>query len=420
MDNAMGRLTIEGGRPLVGAVSSSGAKNAALPILAACILLDGPTEISNVPSLMDIKTMLRMLNSLGFRAEYHSGSRVKTWPAKSIKLMAPYDLVTAMRASFFVAGPILAKKGMAKVPLPGGCAIGSRPIDIHLEGFKKMGAEVSIEHGFVLLRATELKGAEINLPFPSVGATENLVMAATLATGPTVINNAAREPEVYDLCQFLNAAGAQITGMGSPSISITPVRSLTGVTYSVIPDRIEIATLLMAGLITQGDVTVNHVVPDQLEPLLDILAEMGASIDTHQPNTIRVTATDPLKPTHIETRPFPGFPTDMQAQMMTLLSLVKGTSTVQEKIFENRFMHADELKRMGANIRVNGHEAIIEGVSELSGAEVKITDLRAGAALILAGLAATGYTTIHGLKHLYRGYENLPEKLRSLGACILD
>lgn len=414
----MGRLTIEGGRPLVGTVRASGAKNAALPILAACILPNSPTTLTNVPYLLDVKTMLRMLNSLGFRAEHHTNSTVKIWPAKSMKPMAPYDLVTAMRASFFVAGPILAKKGMAKVPLPGGCAIGSRPIDIHLDGFKQLGATVTIEHGFVSLTASQLHGATIDLPFPSVGATENLMMAACSADGITIINNAAREPEIQDLVDFLNKAGAQITGAGSPSIQIKGVPELMGVEHAVIPDRIEVATLLCCGLITKGDVTVSSANLSHLDPLPEVLAEMGVGL-TQTAEGIRAEYR-PFGGAHLETRPFPGFPTDMQAQMMALTSLANGTSIIQENIFENRFMHADELKRMGADIRVNRHEAIIQGVDQLSGAEVKITDLRAGAALIMAGLAASGYTTVHGLKHLHRGYENLTEKLRSLGACILD
>jgi UDP-N-acetylglucosamine 1-carboxyvinyltransferase len=411
------RLFIEGGIPLKGCVASSGAKNAALPLLAACILTKGHFTIENVPPLVDVSIMTKMLNTLGVRAEFSHPNRVKIWNDRKIRHIAPYELVTSMRASFFVAGPILARTGYAKVPLPGGCAIGSRPLDIHLKGFKAMGVDVSIEHGFVQMMTKQLKGTRIYLDFPSVGATENIMMAATLAEGETIIENAAQEPEIVDVAQFLNQSGAIITGAGSSTIRIQGVSELHGKDYAVMPDRIEIATLMIAAAVTKGDVCIEGVVPDHIEPLIRKLKEAGAQVDIASKG-IRVIGTGPLNSVDIETLPFPGFPTDMQAQFMSLLTVSSGTSVVTETIFENRFMHANELMRMGANIRVEQRQAIIQGVPSLLGAEVKITDLRAGAALIIAGLMAEGQTSVYGLDHLRRGYDNLPQKLRDLGASI--
>ena len=413
------RVLIEGGKPLKGQVKTSGAKNAALPILAACILLDGHYEISNVPPLSDIQIMIRMLKSLNVRAEYHDPETVKIWNTKHIRPIAPYDLVTSMRASFFVAGPILAKTGYAKVPLPGGCAIGSRPLDLHLKGFKALGADVNIQHGFVELKVNKLTGNRIYLDFPSVGATENIMMAACLAEGVTLLENAAKEPEIEDLGNFLNASGADIQGLGTSTLTITGKTSLKGSDYSVIPDRIEAGTMMIAAAITNGDVLVENVVPDHLEPVIRKLKEAGCLLDV-QPTTIRVSASDRLQSVDIDTMPFPGFPTDMPAQMMSLLTLAEGSGVVKESIFENRFMHAHELMRMGADIKIDNNTAIVTGVPQLTGAEVKITDLRAGAALILAGLAARGKTQIYGLHHLRRGYYNLAEKLRQLGGHIIE
>lgn len=411
---------IEGKTPLKGTVQASGAKNAALPIMAACILLDGTTTLKNIPYLMDVSIMVRMLSALGLRTEHYKTDQVTVENHQKVRHIAPYELVTSMRASFFVAGPILAKTGFAKVPLPGGCSIGKRPVDIHLNGFKKLGATIKMEHGFVEIAAKELHGAKIPLTFPSVGATENLIMAASLATGTTTIENAAMEPEIIDLGNFLIAAGAQISGLGTPTITIKGVDKLHGVKeYSIIPDRIEVGTLLIAGAITHGDVTVINTDPKYMTPLLEILEKMGLEI-TRNKTSIRIKSTGEIHPIDIETKPFPGFPTDMQAQLMALLTVAKGTSTIKESIFENRFMHAGELKRMGANISLNKELATISGVQQLSGAEVKITDLRAGAALILAGLAAEGYTTVYGLKHLRRGYYNLAGKLHQLGAKIIE
>ncbi len=414
----MSKLTIHGGIPLVGEVITSGAKNAALPLLAATILLEGETTLTNVPHLMDVITMVRMLKSLGLNAEYRYPNTVKVSNTKKVRHVAPYELVTAMRASFFVAGPLLAKTGLAKVPLPGGCSIGSRPIDIHLKGFKQLGATYSIEHGFVDLRAKKLIGSHVYLDFPSVGATENMMMAACFAEGTTLIENAAQEPEIVDLGQMLNKAGAKITGHGTSTITIHGVSNLVGVTHDVIPDRVEAGTFMIAGAITGGNVLVKHVNSIDIEPLIIKLKGAGVVIEEVGTDALRVSAPNGLNAVDIETQPFPGFPTDMQAQMMALLTVAKGTSVVKETIFENRFMHAPELMRMGADIKLNNHIALVTGVAGLSGAEVKITDLRAGAALILAGLAADGATTVYGLKHLRRGYENMSQKLMALGARI--
>jgi UDP-N-acetylglucosamine 1-carboxyvinyltransferase len=411
------RLFIEGGIPLEGTVVSSGAKNAALPILAACILTKGHFTLKNIPPLVDVSIMLKMLNALGVRAEFSHPNNVKIWNDRKIRHIAPYELVTSMRASFFVAGPILARTGYAKVPLPGGCAIGSRPLDIHLKGFKAMGCDVSIEHGFVQMITKQLKGNRIYLDFPSVGATENIMMAATLAEGETIIENAAQEPEIVDVAQFLNKAGANISGAGTSTIVIQGGGELQGKDYSVMPDRIEVATLMIAAAVTKGDVTVQGVVPDHIEPLIRKLKEAGAEVNISA-NGIRVAGNGTLQSVDIETLPFPGFPTDMQAQFMSLLTIASGVGVVTETIFENRFMHANELMRMGANIRVEQRQAIVQGVPKLLGAEVKITDLRAGAALIIAGLMAEGQTSVYGLDHLRRGYDNLPQKLRDLGASI--
>lgn len=413
----MASLVIRGGKRLSGEVVVSGAKNAALPILSATILLDTNSTIHNVPNLTDIRTMIRVLRSLGIRTEYVEPNMVKTWGTDKVKHVAPYDLVTKMRASFFVAGPILAKNGMAKVPLPGGCAIGTRPVDIHLRGFQALGAEVNIEHGFVELKAKKLVGQRVYLDFPSVGATENIMMAATLSKGTTIIENAAQEPEIIDLADFLKMAGAKINGAGTNIIEIEGVSSLKGIEYDVIPDRIETGTLIIAAAITKGDVIIKNTKPEHIGPVIQKLKEAGVQIETEDKNII-IKKGDGYKSIDFETKPYPGFPTDMQAQMMTLLSVSNGISIVKETVFENRFMHAQELNRMGAKIRVKEHTAIIEGVDKLSGAPVKTTDLRAGAALVIAGLAAEGETVIYGVNHIVRGYDRLPEKLLSLGADI--
>ncbi|MBI60148.1 UDP-N-acetylglucosamine 1-carboxyvinyltransferase [bacterium] len=411
-------ITIEGGNQLTGDIEVSGAKNAVLPILASTIMLDGETTLLNIPPIGDINSMVRMLNSLNIRTEYRIDESIHILNEKKIRHIAPYELVTAMRASFFVAGPLLAKTGFAKVPLPGGCSIGLRPVDIHIQGFKKLGVKINFEHGFVEFSAFDLKGNVVDLPFPSVGATENIMMAACLAKGETVINNAAREPEIVDLANFLIKAGAIIEGHGTSSIHVQGVQSLQGVKdYYVIPDRIEIGTLLIAGGITGGSVCIKNVDKSYLAPITDALSKAGLVI-SYENNNVRCSANGGIKPVDITTEPYPGFPTDMQAQMMTLLTVASGKSIIKETIFENRFMHVHELVRMGANIKIDGQIAIVSE-SSLSGAEVKITDLRAGAALVLAGLIAEGHTIVYGLHHLNRGYYNLMEKLTLLGAKIV-
>ena len=411
-------VILKGKRELVGSIESSGAKNAILPILSAVIMLDGQSTIFNIPPIGDVNLMIRMLNALNIRAEYGFNNNIQILNNKKIKHIAPYDLVTSMRASFFVAGPLLAKTGYAKVPLPGGCSIGQRPVDIHIKGLEKLGAQVRIEHGFVEFRASRLKGDHVELSFPSVGATENILNAAALADGDTVISNAAREPEIEDLANFLRQAGAKIEGDGTSTIYVSGVQSLSGVTnYHVIADRIEVGTLLIAGAITKGDITVTNAQHQHLECFLDKLDQSGLEI-TSGNDYIRCKYKDTIKAVDFQTEPHPGFPTDLQAQLMALMCVAEGKSVIKEKIFENRFMHVNELKRMGADISTNARMAIVKG-TQLSGAEVKITDLRAGAALILAGLIAEGTTTVYGLKHLNRGYYKLLEKLKGIGAEII-
>tara|TARA_B100000427_G_scaffold191503_1_gene159180 strand:+ start:4008 stop:5261 length:1254 start_codon:yes stop_codon:yes gene_type:complete len=415
MEKISARIT--GGKTLKGKIGVSGAKNAVLPVLASTIMLGGETTLLNIPPIGDINSMVRMLNSLNIRTEYRSDESIHILNEKKVRHIAPYELVTAMRASFFVAGPLLAKTGFAKVPLPGGCSIGLRPVDIHIQGFEKLGVEINFEHGFVEFSALNLKGNQIDLPFPSVGATENIMMAACLAKGETVIRNSAREPEIVDLANFLIQAGALIEGAGSSTIHVQGVQSLSGVKdYFVIPDRIEIGTLLIAGGITGGDIEIENVNSSYLSSITDMLTEAGLII-SYQDNNVRCSANGDIHPVNIITEPHPGFPTDMQAQMMTLLTAASGQSVIKETIFENRFMHVHELIRMGASITIDGQSATIQG-GKLSAADVKITDLRAGAALVLAGLIAEGKTTVHGLHHLNRGYYNLIGKLRKLGAEI--
>ena len=412
----MARVKIIGEQPLYGTVNISGAKNSALPILAATVLLDGESIISNVPQLTDITTMVRMLRSINVLAE-QNGNKIRIVNKKPLKHLIPYELVTKMRASFFIAGPILAKVGRVRVPMPGGCAIGSRPVDIHLQGFQDLGAEITLEHGFVELRCKKLKGNYVNFSFPSVGATENIMMAATLAEGTTTITNAAREPEIADLADMLNKAGAKVNGAGTSVITIEGVDALQGVKHTIIPDRIEAGTMILAGLITNGKITVNSIKPQDISALLSALTDTGVKLNIKN-TSVEVNSGESWSGINLITQPYPGFPTDMQAQMMTYLALANGTSTIRETIFENRFMHTGELQRMGADIRTEDRTAIIKGVKKLSGAKVKATDLRAGAALWLAGLAAQGETLIYDIEHIERGYENLTEKLSSLGANI--
>ncbi|MDR2431522.1 MAG: UDP-N-acetylglucosamine 1-carboxyvinyltransferase [Candidatus Margulisbacteria bacterium] len=412
----MARVKIIGEQPLHGAVNISGAKNSALPIMAAMVLLNGESVLKNVPTLTDITTMIRMLRSINILAE-QSGGVIRVDNKKQIKHLIPYELVTKMRASFFIAGPILAKAGMVRIPMPGGCAIGSRPVDIHIKGFQALGADVRLEHGFIEIRCKKLKGGHVNFTFPSVGATENIMMASTLAEGVTTITNAAREPEIVDLAALLNKAGAKIRGAGASTITVEGVSGLSGAEHSIIPDRIEAGTMLLAGLITHGKITVNKINPQDISALLSALADTGARLNIKN-NSIEALSPGSWNSASLITQPHPGFPTDMQAQMMTYLALASGTSTIRETIFENRFMHTGELQRMGADIRTEERVAIIKGVKKLSGAEVRATDLRAGAALWLAGLAAKGETIIYDIEHIERGYERLTDKLSSLGANI--
>ncbi len=413
----MAKVKIIGGTPLHGTVTVSGAKNAALPLLAATVLFDDETLLSNVPNLTDITTMVRMLRSINLIAEQNN-NQIRIVNKRDIKHAIPYELVTKMRASFFIAGPILARTGMVRIPMPGGCAIGTRPVDIHLKGFQDLGAVVKLEHGFIEVKAKKLIGNTVAFSFPSVGATENIMMAATLAEGTTTITNAACEPEIIDLANMLNAAGAKVTGAGTSTIQILGVTSLKGVKYSVIPDRIEAGTFILAGLITGGELTVANMNPEHLTALIGSIRRTGADIEILDATTVRTKPRKFWQATDIITQPYPGFPTDMQAQMMAYLCLAKGTSFVKEHIFENRFMHCGELSRMGADIRIDDRTAVVSGVSKFSGAEVRATDLRAGAALWLAGLAAEGETVIYDIEHVERGYDKLTQKLANVGAVI--
>jgi len=412
----LSKIIVKGGNSLHGTVKVDGAKNAALPILAGSLLANGKSIIEDIPDLEDVRVMCEVLQSLGVDLEYGNGKAVvKSDNVSGIE--APYELVRKMRASFLVTGPLLAKLGKARISLPGGCAIGSRPIDLHLKGFSALGAEIFMGHGYIEAAAKRLKGDRIYLDYPSVGATENIMMAAVLAEGQTFIENAAEEPEIVDLANYLNAMGARIKGAGTDLIKIEGVKELKGVRHQVIPDRIEAGTYMAAAAITRGDVLINNVLCDHLKSIVAKLKETGAYIE-ELPKGIRVKMNTRAKAVDVKTLPYPGFPTDMQAQMMALLSTAVGTSVIIETVFENRFMHVDELKRMGAKIKIEGRSAIIEGTESLSGAPVKATDLRAGAALVLAGLAAEGETQVNNAYHLDRGYANIVAKLRGLGAEI--
>jgi len=406
--------------PLKGRIKVSGAKNSVLPIIAASLLADQQSVIEDVPYLNDVKVMCDLLGSLGAEIRYaDNNEKLMISPNRLDNETAPYELVNKMRASFLIMGPLLAKLGRAKIPLPGGCAIGSRPVDLHLKGFSAMGAEITQGHGFIEARTKgRLTGNKVYLDFPSVGATENIMMAAILAEGQTIIENAAIEPEIVDLATYLTAMGAEIKGAGTDTIKINGVKTLKGVSHAIIPDRIEAGTYMVAAAITGGDVVIENVVPDHLKPVTAKLREAGVTV-IEEPASIRVIGTDRLKAVDIKTHPYPGFPTDMQSQMTSLMCTAEGTSIIIETIFENRFMYVSELKRMGANIKIEGRSAVVEGKPKLTGARVKATDLRAGAALILAGLAAEGVTEITDIEHIERGYVNIDGKLRSLGANII-
>ena len=414
-------LHIWGKASLKGHVNISGAKNSALTIMAGALLCPDDCRIRNVPALVDVRRMGQIIESLGVEVNYQGN--IIDFNARHIEQSkAPYELVSQLRASFFIIGAVLARLGSARVPLPGGCAIGARPVELHVRGLQAMGADVHIEHGIVHAHVTganpRLKGAKIYLDYPSVGATETLMMAATLADGETTLENAAQEPEVVDLANFCNAMGAKVYGAGTNTITISGVPKLHSVDYSIIPDRIEAGTFLVAGAITHSEISLSPVIPDHLIPVISKLRDVGSKVIQDSPNTVRIVPGNRIMATDIETLPYPGFPTDMQAQFMALLSLAQGDCVVTETVFENRLRHVAELNRMGADIRVKGNHAIIRGVPQLSGAPVLATDLRASAALVLAGLAADGKTIIKGLHHLDRGYDNLELKLRQLGANI--
>lgn len=414
----MKKMILRGGRPLKGTISASGSKNATLPIMAATLLSDEPSTITGVPMVRDIRTFSELIKILGANAFLES-NMLHIQPDTINNFRAPYELVKTMRASIYALGPLLAKYGRAEVSMPGGCAIGLRPIDLHLMAAKKLGANIEMKHGYVIATAKKLKGARIVFPKASLGATVNTLLAASLAQGVTTIENASKEPEVTDLCNFLQAMGSVISGKGTGTLSITGARKLGGVkNYRVIPDRIEAATLIAAAVITKGAVTVENIRPAQMSLFFEKLRESGAAFEV-KGESVRITRRGGrLKGTDIATEPYPGFPTDIQAQWMALMTLAAGDTIIKENIWENRFMHVLELARMGALIKIEGNTAVVTGVKKLSGASVMASDLRASAALILAGLAATGETQIRRIYHLDRGYENLDAKLSALGADI--
>ncbi len=411
----MDKLVIDGGIPLTGSIEVSGSKNAALPILFAAILASDSVTFSNVPDLRDIHTTLKLLQMLGCACEYADGKACIT--PGTLLPEAPYELVSTMRASVLCLGPLLARIGRARVALPGGCAIGARPVDQHLKGLEQMGARFDLEEGYILGRCRKLKGAHVTFDMPTVGGTENLLMAAVLAEGETILENAAREPEVVDLANFLLACGARIQGQGSSCIRIQGVSELRGAPYAIMPDRIEAGTFLVAAGITGGELLVRNCPFKELEAVILKLRDMGMEI-TATPEGVLARCACPLRGTDLKTQPYPGFPTDMQAQVMALMCSAQGASVVEESIFENRFMHVQELVRMGAQIKISGHTAMVRGVSQLAGAPVMASDLRASASLVLAGLAARGTTHVRRIYHLDRGYERIENKLNAVGARI--
>ena len=415
----MEKLVIRGGNRLVGTVKVSGAKNAVLPLIAATLLGKSPSTLEEVPDLEDVRTFAEVLRHLGVKVQYNKADHMLFVDSTNISSCeAPYELVRKMRASFLIMGPLLARHGHSKISLPGGCAIGTRPIDLHLKGFAALGAKIDIGHGYIEATAPNgLTGARIYLDFPSVGATENIIMAASMAKGQTILENAAHEPEIVDLANYLNTMGANIKGAGTDIIRIEGVRELTGKTYEVIPDRIEAGTFMVAAAMTGGDLYVENALTEHLKPVIAKLKEAGVTIE-EDTNGIRVKSNGILKAIDIKTLPYPGFPTDMQAQFMAMTTVSHGTSVISETVFENRFMHVDELKRMGATIKIDGRSAVVEGLASLTGCQVKATDLRAGAALVLAGLVASGETEVGYLHHIDRGYDDLVNKLCRIGADI--
>lgn len=415
----MAKYLVEKSSPLRGTVEVSGSKNAVLPIMASSILTDENCQIMEAPVLRDVDVMCKLLESIGSKVKAnYEDCTIEIETSNIIASEAPYELVKKMRASILVMGPLLARTGKAKIALPGGCAIGARPINLHLKGFQALGAEITEGHGYVEAKADKLVGANVYLDFPSVGATENIMMAAVLADGITVIENVAEEPEIVDLANFLNKMGAKIKGAGTDTIKIEGVEALHGTKHAVIPDRIETGTFMVAAAITRGDILIKNVVPDHVKPIIAKLKECGVVIeDTDEGLRVRGDVNE-LISTDIKTLPYPGFPTDMQSQFMAFLTTVSGPSVVIETVFENRYMHIGELNRMGANIKIEGRSAIIQGDRKLQGAQVISTDLRAGAALVLAGLVAEGTTEISEIYHIERGYTDFVGKFRALGARI--
>ena len=416
----MEKLIIHGGKRLTGTVKISGAKNAVLPVIAATLLgQDKETCLEEVPNLDDVATISEVLRTLGVKVRHDKAEEKLHVDATHIdNVTAPYDLVRKMRASFLIMGPLLARLGEAKISLPGGCAIGTRPIDLHLKGFEALGAEISIGHGYIEAKAPNgLKGARIYLDFPSVGATENILMAAAMAEGQSIIENPAQEPEIVDLANYLNIMGAKIRGAGTNVIKVEGAKKLVAHDYTIIPDRIEAGTYMIAAAMTRGDIYVENAISEHIKPVIAKLKEAGVTV-IEDVEGIRVTCNCRPKAVDIKTLPYPGFPTDMQAQFMAMLTISEGTSVVTETVFENRFMHVDELRRMGAKIKIDGRTSVIHGTDSLAGCQVKATDLRAGAAIVLAGLIAEGETQIGYIHHIDRGYDNLVGKLISLGADI--
>ncbi len=415
----MEKMIVRGGNRLVGTVRAEGAKNAVLPIVAATILASkGKTTLKNVPVLSDVYTINNVLRNINIDIDFNEETNtVEVDATGNVSWETPFEYVSKMRASIVVMGPLLARLGRARVALPGGCAIGTRPIDLHLKGFEAMGASIKIENGYVEAVAEKLYGARIYLDFPSVGATQNLMMGAVYAEGTTVLENVAREPEIVDLARFLNSMGAKVHGAGTETIRIVGVEELVGVTHSIIPDRIETGTFMVAAAVTNGNIFIEDAIAEHNKPLISKLKEMGVSIE-EEGDGLRVVGPKQLRSTDVKTMPHPGFPTDMQAQMTIAQLVSQGTSTMTETVFENRFMHLEEMRRMNANFKVEGQTVLLYGNSSFQGAEVAATDLRAAAALIIAGLVSSGYTRVTNLKHLDRGYYNFDKKLRNLGADI--
>ena len=414
----MTKFVVSTSDPLKGNVKISGAKNAVLPILAASLLTEEECTIKSVPNLKDVSLMFDILKDVGAEINFsEENDLLKIKTGEIINFEESYDLAGKMRASFLIMGPLLTRINKARIPLPGGCKIGTRPIDLHLKGFQALGAKIKQEHGYIDIYANGLKGSKIYLDFPSVGATENIIMAASLANGKTIIENAAAEPEIEDLANFINSMGGKVSGAGTSTVEIVGVKKLFGTEHTVIPDRIEAGTFMVASAITGGDIILENVNKEHLKPVIAKLAETNVK-SKNMGEDLRVYITGKLKPINLKTMPFPGFPTDMQAQFMSLMCKTEGTSIITETVFENRFMHAGELQRMGADIKIDSRNAVIEGVKKMTGTQVKATDLRAGSALILSALAAEGMTEIGDIYHIERGYYKIEEKLKKLGAKI--